>query len=224
MFEGSDADIKKAAETFRDRYQDELISDIKCVDLGNWTLLADFAKNRDNTNIYNKHTEILKRILDRHGEDKKMGQELMRNRVRQAKAKNIREAGPDAPGLADYCAGASNLGSMGAQRVLSQEEKLRLERAGGNLRAAKELEVHDQCTQTIQDLTATAKVRALTSDEQRRLDHAKVDIVRAQEMLEVPDDAIQVDVWSNDPGGKGFTKSKFYTKAEAIASGAPAEQ
>lgn len=216
-FEGTPGEVDAAFEKFRDRHQDEVISDIKGIDFGGWTLLGDFKENRAKVTFYNKHTDVLKRILDRHAEDKKLGQDLMRNRVRQAKAKNIREDGPDAPGLAEYKSqqGGRALVNMGAERVISREEMYRLERARGDLKAAKELEVLDQCRQTIQDLTAAAKVRELKPEEERRLKDAQTDLVRAQEMIEVPDDAIQVDVWTHDAKNGGFGKSKFFTKAEA---------
>ncbi len=103
---------------------------------------------------------------------------------------------------------------MGAQRVLSREDRLRLERTKGNIRAAKELEVADQCRETIRSLTERAKERALTSEEARRFSDAQADLVRAQEMLEVPDDALAVDVWAPGAGGQ-MEKTQFYTQAEA---------
>ena len=217
VFEGSPAEVDAAFEDFRDKHQDEVISDIKGLDFGSWTLLGDFKENREKISFYNKQTDVLKRILDRHAEDKKLGQDLMRNRVRQLKAKNIKEAGPDAPGLAEYKTQHSGqaLVGMGAERVISREEMTRLERARGDIRAAKELEVLDQCRQTITDLSAAAKVRELKPEEERRLKDAQADLIRAQEMIEVPDDAIQVDVWTHDTKAKNFGKTKFYTKAEA---------
>lgn len=217
FFEGTPAEVDAAFEVFRDKHQDEVISDIKGIDLNAWTLLADFGENRKKINFYNKHVDVLKRILDRHAEDKKLGQDLMRNRIRGLKAQNIREDGPDAPGLAEYRGQNANKGlnTMGAERVISREEMARLERAQGNVRAAKELEVLDQCTQTITDLSAAAKVRDLTTEEERQLKDAQVDIVHAREMIEVPPDAIQVDVWTHDAGSGKFGKSKFFTKAEA---------
>lgn len=216
-FEGSAGEVDAAFEDFRDKHQDEVISDIKGLDFGGWTLLGDFKENRAKVSFYNKHTDVLKRILDRHAEDKKLGQDLMRNRVRQLKAKNIREAGPDAPGLADYKTqnASKDLASMGAERVISREEMYRLERAKGDLRAAQELKVLDQCRQVIEDLSAAAKVRPLLPEEETRLQNAQKDLVLAQEMIEVPADAIQVDVWTHDTASGGFGKSKFYTKAEA---------
>jgi len=217
FFEGTSQEVDAAFERFRDQHQDEVISDIKGIDLGGWTLLGDFKENRSKISFYNKHTDVLKRILDRHAEDKALGQDLMRNRVRQLKAKNIREAGPDAPGLSDYKSQNAGraLAAMGAERVIGREEMMRLERAKGNVRAAKELELLDQCRATIADLSAAAKVRELKPEEDRRLKEAQADLVRAQEMVEVPSDAVQVDVWTHDTKTGGFGKSKFYTKAEA---------
>jgi hypothetical protein len=216
-FEGTPAEVDEAFEAFRDQHQDEVISDIKGLDFGGWTLLGDFKENREKITFYNKHTDVLKRILDRHAEDKKLGQDLMRNRVRQLKAKNIRTDGPDAPGLAEYQQAGSALATLGAERVIGREEMLRLERAKGDLRAAKELEALDQYRQTIRELSAVAKVRELEPGEQRSLKDAQSGLVFAQEMIEVPEDAIQVDVWSHQAQTGDFARTKFYTKAEAPA-------
>jgi hypothetical protein len=215
-FEGTRKEVDGAFESFRDKHQDEVISDIKGIDFGGWTLLGDFKENREKINFYNKNTDVLKRILDRHAEDKKLGQELMRNRVRKLKAKNIREDGPDAPGLSDYKAqtAGKSLSTMGAERVISREEMYRLERSRGDLKAAKELEVIDQCRQTIETLGEAAKVRELKPEEERRLKDAQADLIRAREMIEVPDEAIQVDVWTHDAKTGKFGKTHIYTKAE----------
>lgn len=217
FFEGTPDEVSKAFEKFRDQHQDEVISDIKGIEFGGWTLLGDFKENRDKVTFYNKHTDVLKRILDRHAEDKKLGADLMRNRVRQVKAKNIQEQGPDAPGLSEYKTqnGGKGLDAMGAERPIKREEMLRLERARGVIRAAKELEILDQARLIIRDLSDAAKVRELTPEEDRRLKDAQADLVRAEEMVEVPEDAIQVDVFTHDTASGDFAKSKFYTKAEA---------
>ncbi|GFR88153.1 protein B602L [Elysia marginata] len=223
-FEGSTSEVDSAFADFRDKHQDEVISDIKGIDFGGWTLLGDLKENRAKMSFYNKHTDVLKRIIDRHAEDKKLGQDLMRNRVRQLKAKNIREAGPDAPGLADYQTqnAVNGLGGIGAERVISREEMFRLERAQGNLRAAQELKVLDQCHKTIEELSETAKVRELLPEEDKRLKDAQKDLIFAQEMVEVPNDAIQVDVWTHDTASGAFAKTKFFTKAEAPKQRPPA--
>jgi hypothetical protein len=216
VFNGTEAETAAALERFRDQHQAELISDIKAITVGPWTLLADFKQNREKANIYNKHTDILKRILDRHAEDKKLGEDLMRKRVRKLKAQNIREAGPDAEGLAAYRSEHSTgLDAGGAERVITNEEMRRLEKTRGDLRGAEELRALEESVETIRHLSESAKVRDLTHDERRRLGEAQAAKVRAEEMLEVPDDAIQVDVWTHDTGGGELKRSKFYTKAEA---------
>lgn len=218
-FEGTQKEVDKAFQAYCLRYQDEVPSSIMAIEFGQWSLLADFKQNRDKINFYNKHTAVLERILDRHAADKRIGAELMRNRVRQAKAQNIATDGPDAPGLKDYRRAQSesgaDLSTKGVERVIGIEEMKRLEKARGNLKAARELELLEQLEKIIADLGALQKTRALTPDEQVELTRATKDAERSREMLAVPDDAIQVDVFTNDAKTGTFGKTHFYTKAEA---------
>lgn len=213
--EGSTEEVDKWFASFRDKHQDEVISSIRALDFGGWTLLGDFKENRSRISFLNKHTEVLRRILDRHEEDKRIGKELMKHRVRRLKAQNIREEGPDAPGLKEYRAQNTKLGSMGAERVITPAEMKRLEKARGDLSLAKELEVLDQYKATIVELETAAKARKLLPEEQRQLADAKDSLKMAEEMLHVPEDAIQVDVFTHDAKAGTLQKTKFYTEAEA---------
>lgn len=215
-FEGDPEQTSAAFQAFSDLHQEDVMTDIRGVQFGAWTLLGDFKENREKINFYNRHTEVLKRILDRHAEDKKMGAELMRNRVRKVKAANIAEAGPDDPGLAAYTAQnlSNSAAAYGAERVLSREERLRLERTRGNLRAAKELEAIDAAQAEIRRLTALAKDAPLSEDGFRELQAAQAALVRAQEMIEVPDNAVAVDVWAPGADGK-LGRSQFYSKSDS---------
>lgn len=219
VFEGTTKEVDDAFDEFCQQYQDEMPSTIKTLEFGSWSLLADFKKNREKVQFYNKNTEVLKRILDRHADDKRMGAELMRNRVRQQKARNIAETGPDAPGLKAYkrsvAESGRDLGSKGVERVIGQEEMRRLEKAQGSIKAAKELELLDEHEATIKRLTELQSLRELTDEEKGDLKHAETDIIKAREMVAVPDDAIQIDVFTSDPATGGFAKSHFYTKAAA---------
>ena len=215
-FAGSQLEADDAFQEYKKRYEEEIISDLRNVEFGKWTLLGDFKENRKKISFYNKHTNVIERILDRHAEDAKLGKDLMRKRVTRLKAKNIKESGPDDPGLAGYRSQYSNTGTadtQGAEKVISQETMLRLEKARGNLRAASELEEIDAYRATIKRLTDLGKVSTLSDDDQISLKGAYKAVERAKEMLDVPDDAIQVDVWTNT--GEKLVKSKFYTKAEA---------
>jgi len=220
VFEGTEAEVDVEFDKHCKRYQDEVPSAIKSLEFGSWSLLADFKENRKKIQFYNKNTEVLKRILDRHAEDKRIGADLMRNRVRQAKAKNIATDGPDAPGLNKYKTTVANdgqsLSSKGAEAVISVEQMRRLEKAQGSIRAANELELLDQYLDRIKDLTEIKALRELTAGETRDLAVAVDNLDRAREMVEVPYDAVQVDVFTNDTtAGGGFSKSHFYTKSDS---------
>lgn len=217
-FEGTSEEVQAAFDKFCRSYQDELPSSVKTIEFGSWALLADFKENRQKMQFYNKNTEVLKRILDRHSEDKKLGADLMRKRVFKAKADNIARDGPDAPGLKEYKRNLAEQGkdltSKGTERVISVEEMKRLEKAKGDLKAAHELQILDEYESTIKTLTEEKKHRTLTSDEEDRLKYATDNIDRAREMIEVPDNAIQIDVFTNDPKSGSFVKSHFYTKSD----------
>jgi hypothetical protein len=220
VLQGAPAEVDTAFGTYCKKHQDRCTSSLKAVELGYWTLLGDFGENRSNIQFYNKHTEILKRILDRHAADKGLGADLMRKRVKVKKAANIQSDGPDAKGLSAYkssnAQGGKDLSRAGAERM-SREEMLRLEKVGGNLKAAQELELLEQHESTIKLLTDAQKTRELTTAEKEALKYARDDIVRTRVMLEVPEDAIQVDVFANDARAGEFTHKHFYTEAEEPA-------
>lgn len=217
-FKGSDEEVEKQFTEYCQQHQDELPSSIRSLEMGKWTILGDFKENRKNIQFYNKNTEVLKRIIDRHTEDKKIGTELMRNRVRHVKAKNIEEEGPDAPGLKNYKATVNSdgkdLSSKGVEKVISPEEMKRLEKTRGNLKAAKELEVLEEYEKIIQGLDEIKKYRPLSKEEIDKYEKAESVIKQAKEMLNVPDDAIQVDIFTSNAKTGDFKKSHFYTKCE----------
>jgi ABC-type uncharacterized transport system ATPase subunit len=91
----------------------------------------------------------------------------------------------------------------------------RLEKSNGNIKLAKEFEYLEQLEKTICDLSDIKKYRALTANEENNLSDALQNIERAREMSIVPEDSIQVDVFTTDSLTGGFSKTHFYTKAEA---------
>ena len=216
-FEGTSDEIKDAFDKYCQKYQEEFPSSVKALEIGGWSLLADFKENRKKIEFYNRNTEVLKRILDRHTEDKKLGAELMKNRIRQVKAKNIAEDGPDAQGLTKYRNDSNGSNLPGAEKVISNREMLNLEKAKGNIKAAQELEHVEKLEEQINILTSTKKLRELTNIEQTDLNNALRTIELARQMAEVPKDAIQIDVFTNDTTDGGqFMKSSFYTKSEEL--------
>jgi len=217
-FKGTDEELEQQFNEYCQKNQDSMPSIMKSLEIGKWSLLADFKENRKNIQFYNKHTEVINKIIDRHTEDKKIGTELMRNRVRQAKAKNISEEGPDAPGLKAYKATISSEGkdltTKGVEKVITPEDMKRLEKAQGSIKAAKELEVIDEYEKMIQGLEDIRKYRDLSKEELDKYNSAKEYLIKAKEMINVPDDAIQVDVFTTDTKSGTFNKTHFYTKCD----------
>ena len=216
--EGTADEVKARYDEYCNTHQNNVISDIKSMELGNWTLIASFKKNRDKVNYYNQKTEILKRIMDRNAQDKILGQDLMKKRVHNLKAKNIKEAGPNDPGLDNYI---SSNGPADTTRLVSNEEMLRLKRTNGDLKAARELKDLDNAKAELTILLNKKKQGKLTAEEEQELADSHKRYETAKEMIEVPDNAIQVDVFETDAATGTFTKSKFYTEAEAPTQEAP---
>ena len=212
-FEGSKSDVSDQFKNFCDMHQDEVITDIKAVNFGGWTLLGDFKKNRKRMEFLNKNTVLLQRIFEKKAEDKALGAELMRNRVRDEKAKNIREVGPDSDGLKEHRRIHGAVESMGAERVIKPEEMKRLERARGDRKAALELEHFEQCEKDIKVYEDLKNTRTLLPEEELRLRDLHIELESAREMLAVPDGAIQVNTFTHDPATGDFKKSFFYTKS-----------
>ena len=211
VFEGTDAEIDAEFEKFCQRYQDDTPSSIQLITLGDWTMLGDFKINREKIQFYNKNTEVLKRIIDRHTEDKKIGKDLLSNRIKIAKAANIAADGPDAPGLAAYnSSAASNYG--GIPRILDKTKMTALERANGDLHRAREIENFLELKKRF-DKFEGRDPETFSADEKAEFNTVKRQLQTAEEMLNVPDNAVQVDMFISD--GKSMTKSHFYTQSFA---------
>lgn len=158
------------ARAYRVQHESEFRTEVFTVESGAVTLLGPFKENRQRIDFFNKNTEILKKMMEQLETDHKLGEDLMAKQVKIQKRKNIEEAGPDHPALAEYTKTMNRAREFGAKKILSEEDK-------------KELEA------------ARNKAREIRED------------------YEVPDGAIQVDMFF--PDGDGLKKTKFYTRAEA---------
>ena len=221
VFGGRPAEVDAEFDRFCSRHSEEFPSAVRSVDVGRWTFLGDFRGNRDKINFYNRNTEVLKRIMDRHEEDRKLGAELMRRRVEDKKLENIAEAGPDAAGLAGYRREAGGKGktpaAMGAERVISAERMKRMEAARGDRAAMLELEQFTIYETKVADLERQLGDRSPTAAEASALAAARADLTRAREMLAVPNNAIQVDAFHFNAGTGEFDRKIMYTEAETPA-------
>ena len=210
---GTDDDIRAQYDQFVDYNQDTLLTSIRLVPMGPWILMASFKENRKKVHFYNRQTDIIRRIMDQHASDAKLGKDLMRKRINVQKAKNIREEGADASGLEQY-RGTTGGKMGGAEKVISKEQMKRLEKAKGDVKAAQELEIIDQCEATIKRLDRAKSMRKLLPEEAIELRDAQRDLKTAKEMIEVPDDAVQIDVHHFNAKSGEFSTTKIYTEAE----------
>ncbi|WRY69357.1 pB602L [African swine fever virus] len=207
IYDVVDSSNQQKIDEFYYKYKDQIFSEVSSIQLGNWTLLGSFKANRERYNYFNQNNEVIKRILDRHEEDLKIGKEILRNTIYHKKAKNIQETGPDAPGLSIY--NSTFHTDSGIKGLLSFKELKNLEKASGNVKKAREYDFIDECEEKIKQLLSKEN---LTSDEKSELIKTKKQLDNALEMLNVPDDTIRVDMWVNN--NNKLEKEILYTKAE----------
>lgn len=160
----------ESAKEYRTQHEAEFRTEVFTLENGGVTLMGPFKENRERVDFYNKNTEIMRLMCSQLEADHKLGKDLMEKQVKKQKKKNIREAGPDAPGLAAYSKAMGVVQELGVKKVLTKEEM-------------------------------------------DKLNEAKTEASRLEEDHEIPDDAIQIDVFFPENGG--LSRGKFYSQAEA---------
>jgi hypothetical protein len=110
-------DSEEDAATFQKKHSSEVITDILKADSGKWNFFAPFAKVRESMKYFNEKTLILEEIASQIEEDAKIGEELMKNRIRIQKQKNIDEDGPDDEYFKKWRAENNSLKDMGALTI-----------------------------------------------------------------------------------------------------------
>jgi len=214
-FECSSPEEAKATyNAFVEKYRDDLPTDIFMVQSGGWTMLGDFKQNREVIDFYNKETEILKRIMDQNLEDRKLGKELLKNRVKKMKAETVRKAGPDDPGLAKSLEAIGST-KAGIPEMLTHEERIALEKANGNLKKAKEYEELLKTEKRIKELN-DLKVRngnKLPADEERELTILNDTLTAIKDNIDVPEDKIQTNIFVQKADGQ-VVKEQVYIDAD----------
>lgn len=116
------------AQTFRNQYEGTFRGEVLTVSNQGVTLLGPFKENRGRVVFYNKNTAIVKKMMEQMESDHKLGADLMKKQVKQKKKQNIREHGPDAPGLGQYASQQSALVNDGAKKILTKDEQQALQR------------------------------------------------------------------------------------------------
>lgn len=130
---------EEAAREYKIQHENEFRTEIVTIETGAVSLLGPFKENRQRVDFYNKHTEIMKRMMEQVEADHKLGKDLMEKQLKNAKKKNIDEAGPDEPGLDGYTKAMRIIQELGASgRVLSKDDKDKLAEAVARAKAIKE--------------------------------------------------------------------------------------
>lgn len=123
------------AKRFVQKHKNEVIADVLTLHNSKWNLTGSFKKNRNRINFYNEKTAVIEQIFKRIEQDKKLGADLMRKRVKRKKIKNIKEVGSDVKELKQYKNQTSAaMESMGAED-LSNDSK----------RSKSTFSIHDEC-------------------------------------------------------------------------------
>jgi hypothetical protein len=97
MFAGPDAE--EEADAFDRKYSDEFEYDVLRARFNRHNLLGSFTANREKRKFFNENTEIIERIIEQSQKDQEMGKKMMKERAKQKKEENVREAGPYAKDL-----------------------------------------------------------------------------------------------------------------------------
>jgi hypothetical protein len=163
-------DAESAAQ-HRKQHEAQFRAEVLTLENTGVSLIGPFKENRGRVEFYNKHVEIMKRMMEQMETDHKLGKDLMEKQVKKKKRENIARDGPDAPGLRDYSKAMNTMAELGAKKIFTREE-------------------------------------------QEKLEEAK----RICEDVEVPSDAIQVDMFfptTDADGNTVLSKKKMYTQAEA---------
>jgi len=112
------------ADKFIQKHKDEVIADIITLTNSKWNLTGSFKQNRERVNFYNERTVVLEEIFKQMEQDKKLGADLMRKRVKRKKQQNIKEAGPEPEEFKQYRRNhPSQLETMGAEDVMRENKQ-----------------------------------------------------------------------------------------------------
>lgn len=90
------------AKEYCRQHNREFRTQVITVGTGGATILGPYKANRERYDYYNQNTEVLRALTEQAEADAKLGKDMLEKQVQRKKAKNIREDGPDKPGLGAY--------------------------------------------------------------------------------------------------------------------------
>lgn len=106
------------ADDFKRKFGGDAVASIINIDKNRWALLGPYATNRARVDYFNKHTEILRQMVDKRAEDEVIATDIMKKQIKIKKRQNVLEAGEDHP---DFKAWLKNnkpdIALMGGQHI-----------------------------------------------------------------------------------------------------------
>lgn len=122
-------DTPEAARDHQIMHADDFRAGVFTISNTGVTFIGPFKKNRERVDFYNKNTDILKKMVEQMEQDHKLGKDIMEKEKMAKKIRNVREAGPDAPGLAEYIKTVGIAQELGGKSTLTREEQEQLNKA-----------------------------------------------------------------------------------------------
>lgn len=194
---------EEASKEFIKKYKDDFKMDVLTVRKGKWVFVGPFAQNREKVEIYSKDSEILEELLKKREEEMKTGQDMLKNRVRKEKKKHG-QSDENVPELNEYKEIIQSLTGKGVKR-LNKDELRKLNSAHEHIRLS---ELNDELAKL-----SEKGINNFTADDTFRYRELNEQIKAVKESMEIPDGAIQVNVYEATEDGN-FEVNKIYTKAE----------
>jgi hypothetical protein len=109
---------KDQSKTFKERYMEQVIAPITNITKNRWVALGPYRENREKIDFYNRHTEVLKEMIDQRERDSHVATDIMKKRIKIKKAQNIKESGPDDKEFRKYLkANRPEIAKLGGEHI-----------------------------------------------------------------------------------------------------------
>jgi hypothetical protein len=110
-------DTMEEADAFKKKHSSQVIAEIFTAHTGKWNLFDAFKQQRESVRFFNKDTIVLEEMIKQIERDEKLGQDLMKKRVKKEKKKNIAESGPDAENFRKWREENTEIQKLGAKHI-----------------------------------------------------------------------------------------------------------
>lgn len=121
-------DVNEAKAYIR-KHKREFGLEVHIAKAWHWSFLEAWRENREKLILDDEKLAILKSIVENQKEEEELGRDMLKKRVEKEKRKNIKEAGPDNPGLSRYLKDfAPPISQEGVSRILDAKDLGELEK------------------------------------------------------------------------------------------------